>query len=158
MNVGGVLWGDRVLEYKGTANFSDDKNKLTADITMPINQHGWVSSWFSSKSSPPTDYFAGAITQDGKQISYIEGSWLGGIEFDGVRYWTYTDPIFPHVSVDEKTALPSDVRYREDIQVLKTGDAKAAADMKMKLEGLQRRDAGLRKEHKEKTGLRSSRP
>lgn len=154
VNVGGVLWGDRIIEYDGSGVFKDEANKLSAELFMPIpNQGGWVSSWFAKKH--PSDHFVGDIARDGKPVCHVEGSWLGAIEFDGQRYWTHTDTklVSKHERVKDDLALPSDVRHREDMELLRQGDAKAAATAKVKLEEAQRRDAKLRKEAKAKRGV-----
>jgi len=154
VNVGGVLWGDRIIEYDGSGVFKDETNKLTAELHMPIpNQSGWVTSWFAKKH--PSDHFVGEVMREGKSVCHVEGSWLGALEFDGHRYWTYTDAkvLSKHERVPDAAALPSDVRHREDMELLRKGDAKAAATAKVKLEEAQRRDAKLRKEAKAKRGV-----
>jgi hypothetical protein len=147
VNVGGVLWGDRIIEYDGTVTFKDEKNKITCEVAIP-NPHGagTITSWFG-KQKLPSDHFFGDIQQNGKRVARVEGSWLGAIEFDGKRYWDVKNQkVFKPEPAPEAETLPSDCRYREDILLLKKGDPKGAADAKAKLEDLQRRDAKLRKE------------
>jgi len=154
VNVGGVLWGDRIIEYEGSGVFKDEANKITAELFMPIpNQAGWVSSWFSKKH--PSDHFVGDIHREGKPVCHVEGSWLGALEYDGQRVWTHTDTamLSKHERVPDAQALPSDVRHRDDMELLRKGDAKAAAAAKVKLEEAQRRDAKLRKDCKAKRGI-----
>lgn len=43
----------------------------------------------------PTDYFDGNIVKDGKVCSKIYGTYLGFIDFDGIRYWE-KDMLIPH--------------------------------------------------------------
>jgi hypothetical protein len=43
----------------------------------------------------PTDYFDGNIVKDGKICSKIYGTYLGFIDFDGIRYWE-KDMLIPH--------------------------------------------------------------
>jgi len=73
---------------------------------------------------------------------------LGAIEFDSKRYWTFTDKNYIHTRISNP--LPSDCGNRDDIQLLKGTSFKDAAEAKVKLENMQRRDAKLRKETKEK--------
>ena len=39
----------------------------------------------------PTDYFQGEIKMQGEIISQIYGTYMGFIEFDGIRYWDFRD-------------------------------------------------------------------
>lgn len=131
--------------------FKDAQNKLTAEIFMPIPSNaGWMSGWFAKKH--PSDHFVGDIMNDGKAVCHIEGSWMGALEFDGQRVWTHSDSkcISKHERVADNVVLQSDVRFREDMELLRKGDAKAAATAKVKLEEAQRRDAKLRKDAKAK--------
>ena len=41
----------------------------------------------------PSDYFKGTISQNGKVLSEIYGSYMGFCEFDGMRYWDFRDSI-----------------------------------------------------------------
>lgn len=44
----------------------------------------------------PSDYFSGFIKNSaGKEVTQISGSYLGYIDFDDIRYWTY-DSVVPH--------------------------------------------------------------
>jgi len=151
VNVGGIMWGDRVIDYEGAISFVDEKNKLTCTITMPNPQSaGFLSSWFSSAKKLPSDHFAGGVLREGKSVSHCQGSWLGAIEFDGKPYWTWNNAVpLKCVSVPEGEALPSDSRFRRDIQLLKSSQNKAAAEAKAQLEDMQRRDAKLRKDRKD---------
>jgi len=147
VNVGGVLWGDRVIDYEGTVTFRDEKNQLSLEFTMP-NPHsaGTISSWFG-KQKLPSDHLFGELEQDdGKRICRVEGSWLGALEFDGKSYWDFRSSPQPLVHVGVPDPLPSDCRFREDVVLLRQGDAKAAAEAKLRLEERQRRDRALRKD------------
>lgn len=157
--VHGVLWGDRIIEYEGQAQFRDAANQLTCELTVPPPSGGLFSGWFSKKL--PSDYFVGELAQAGKRLARVEGTWLGAIEFDGRRYWSVTDKFVPAEPVPEAESgagggplvLPSDARFREDVRLLKAGKAKEAAEAKVRLEELQRRDARLRREAAQKRGV-----
>jgi len=75
------------------------------------------------------------------------GTYLGYVEFDGIRYWDIREfkpfPVIPCIQ-----ALPSDSRYRPDLQTLALGDVLNAQKRKEDLEQAQRRDARLRAEAK----------
>jgi len=144
----GVLWGDRIMEYEGSVTFTDEKNGLQANIHIPIPVNGFFGGFFNSNKKPPSDHLSGTITHNSKNVSDITGSWLGAIEFDGKRYWTFTDKTYIHARITNP--LPSDCSNREDIQLVKVTNFKDAAEAKVKLENIQRRDAKLRKDGKEK--------
>jgi len=79
-------------------------------------------------------------------LSVIEGSWLDGVKFDGVEFWRKCvhRPFFlQHLPDDE--VLPSDSRFRQDLQHLKRGDLEGAQKWKATLEVQQREDKKLRK-------------
>ena len=37
----------------------------------------------------PSDYLKGEILQNGKIVSTIDGTYLGYIDWDNIRYWDY---------------------------------------------------------------------
>ena len=39
----------------------------------------------------PTDYVEGDIKQNGKIVSKMYGSYMGFLEWDGIRYWDARD-------------------------------------------------------------------
>jgi hypothetical protein len=124
----------------------DDVRSAEVKIPPPGNS-GFLGGWFGSRKLP-TDFFLGQITRvsDGKKLSETHGSWMGAIDFDGKTYWTFKEKPVPHEPVVEKLALPSDSRFRPDIQCMVRGDMQAAAEAKLRLEEKQRRDAKMRKE------------
>ena len=91
----------------------------------------------------PQDYFTGTIKKDNKVVSNIYGTYLGFIEFDGIRYWDARD-VKPYVLHKPAKALPSDCRYRHDLQQLAQGNIEAAQQRKEEMEEAQRKDAKLR--------------
>lgn len=99
----------------------------------------------------PQDYFEGEIEQDGAIVSKIYGSYVGFLEFDGVRYWDAREDT---ICIMRRTpeVLPSDASYRADLQSLAHGNVEVAQRNKERLEELQRHDAKLRVESKKATG------
>ena len=37
------------------------------------------------------DFFSGEIKKDGKKVCTVEGSYLGHVDIDGLRYWDLRD-------------------------------------------------------------------
>eukprot|EP00698_Gefionella_okellyi_P007410 TRINITY_DN1806_c0_g1_i2.p1 TRINITY_DN1806_c0_g1~~TRINITY_DN1806_c0_g1_i2.p1 ORF type:complete len:413 (-),score=77.45 TRINITY_DN1806_c0_g1_i2:891-2075(-) len=88
----------------------------------------------------------------GEQVSHVEGTWLGGIEFDNQRLWDRT-VLGEHNVVDPTPVadpLPSDSRFRGDLMNLLKEDWDASAKAKHELEELQRHDARLREASRKK--------
>jgi hypothetical protein len=82
----------------------------------------------------------------GRAVSKISGSYLGFVEFDGRRYWDARDNEAFKLCKPE-TILPSDSRYRPDLNTLLAGNVEQAQLRKEELEELQRRDVKLRAEY-----------
>lgn len=163
-HVGGILFGERIIEYLGTIDFRDEQNGLACDLVINPNDQKLFSSFFSSKKKVPTDYIRGEIVRvknpenlkkpkaklletDYEVLCKVMGSWLSCIEFDGERFWEWNDSklkIYVPVKVDNP--LPSDSRFREDCKYLAQGDLETAGEHKRKIEQKQRREAALRKE------------
>lgn len=61
-----------------------------------------------------------------QKISHMEGTWLGGIDFDDVRYWDIQKLGLAQkvdaVPLPDGEALLSDSRYREDLRFLREND------------------------------------
>jgi len=100
-----TLWGTLVHTLCGTCDFKDEANGIEATYTIGIKKG--------------RDYFKGEIKQNGKVVSTLTGSYMGYIDFDGVRYWDIRkmqnfDIIAPPVN----KVLPSDWRNRTDTTAL----------------------------------------
>jgi hypothetical protein len=161
-NVGGILFGDRIIEYLGTIDFRDEKNGLSCDVVIdPKENTGFFGGWFSGAKRKPTDYFKGDILrfhnpadvnkknptkEDYEVVSKVEGSWLSCIEFDGEKYWNWHDSLKVYTPIKVEEPLPSDCRYRQDVQYLAKGELEEAGEWKKRLEIKQRKEAALRKE------------
>jgi hypothetical protein len=165
-HVGGILFGERILEYLGTIDFRDEQNGLACDLVINPNDQKLFSSFFSSKKKVPSDYMRGEIARfknkedvkkprakvapsDYEVVCKVMGSWLACIEFDGERYWEWNESktslkIYTPIPVDDP--LPSDSRFREDCKYLAKGDLETAGEWKRQIEQKQRKEAALRKE------------
>lgn len=98
---------------------------------------------FGNVKKKPTDYLRGTILNSaGIEVSRLEGTYLGYLEWDGVRYWDarHVRP-FP---INYLQVLASDSETRKDICVLRTGNVDLAQRAKEELEEIQRRDRKLR--------------
>ena len=67
------LWGTLVHCLTGTCDFTDEENGVTAQYTIGTKKG--------------RDYFTGEIKKDGEVVSRLSGTYMGYIEFDGVRFW-----------------------------------------------------------------------
>lgn len=150
----GVMWGDRVMEYAGDITFVDKANNLKCTVIFNPDEKGFFKSFFSRQKSP-TDTIKGEIVNgEGKVVSTLFGSWLRQVESTDCSgnkkvLWELSK-LSPMVARPVDNPLPSDCRYREDLQALKAGDIEGAQRWKVKLEEKQRAEAKLRKEHSKK--------
>jgi len=152
--VRGIMFGERIIEYEGTITFHDKQNKVFAEVKLNPEPGGWFT-W----SKKPSDYFVGGIftyaatPQQRKQVSTIEGSWLGCVVFDKTFYWNWKDSTPKYAPIPVANPLPSDCRFRGDIIKLLEGDITAASDAKFELETKQRAEAALRKAYCESNNI-----
>jgi hypothetical protein len=82
-------------------------------------------------------------------VSKFYGSYLGFLNFDGVRYWDFRYIEAIRIKLEEKPLL-SDFRNRADLQLLKEGKIQEAQVEKERIEEMQRKDTKLRQEYKNK--------
>eukprot|EP00698_Gefionella_okellyi_P001183 TRINITY_DN1109_c0_g1_i2.p1 TRINITY_DN1109_c0_g1~~TRINITY_DN1109_c0_g1_i2.p1 ORF type:complete len:266 (+),score=49.05 TRINITY_DN1109_c0_g1_i2:414-1211(+) len=157
-----ILFGERLFEYYGTIPFHDEKHNLHCEVQL--NPDSGMIKWLRGKSKP-TDMLRGDIvtlmgsgkTQKKEVISRAEGTWLGGLDFDGKRYWD----IRQHgdsqkkepTPVPDSEVLKSDSRFRTDLIALAKGDLREASEQKHVLEEIQREEARLRKEGRARRGI-----
>jgi len=126
-----TFWGTLRHETLGTMNFSDEEHNLECYIK------------FAPYKKKPSDYIEGMIVENNKTIkSKITGTYLGYIDFDGIRYWDIRE-ISPY-KMDFVSDLPSSGDNREDLTLLNCGDEDGAQRAKEELEKAQRKDAVLR--------------
>lgn len=67
--------GQLRTESLGTLDCIDEQNHIVSNIIV------------GKEKKKPTDYLSGDIKINGKVVSKVYGTYLGYIEFDGVRYW-----------------------------------------------------------------------
>lgn len=104
---------------------------------------------FGTVSREPTDFLEGFIVENNKKIiSKLRGSYLGFLEFDGVRYWDAREVNAYDIKVVK--SLPSDSDNRPDLIFLKNQQMEEAQLSKEKLEEAQRNDRKLRESYKNK--------
>jgi hypothetical protein len=96
-------------------------------------------------STTPSDTFRGIILQNGLKVDEIEGSWINEIRSNGkVLYDVRKQQNL--LAEYAESPLPSDSRFRPDLDALAHGDFGLAQAKKMELEELQRKDRLLRKQ------------
>jgi hypothetical protein len=76
MNINGMMYGKRIIEWEGTINFIDNKNNIRANLSFT------PSPKFYQKFKEPNDILRGEILQGDKVIHKIYGSPLGQLMFD----------------------------------------------------------------------------
>lgn len=98
------------------------------DNVLDENQSALGSNLFSNihKISQPKDQI----------LSVISGCWIKSFAFDGVEYWNRSMPSYHlHMSLE---VLPSDCRFREDLNWFIRGNLEYALAWKIRLEEVQR--------------------
>ncbi|OQR95431.1 oxysterol binding protein [Thraustotheca clavata] len=155
LKMGGVMFGDRLVEWSGHARFNDAQNNLLGTLNFEGNDS------FLGRSSG--DDIKGTICSSKKESKSglhikVTGSWLSHLSFDGKVEWDLAhEPLYLPTPVDN--AIPSDSRYRQDLIELKAGENEKAQASKLHLEEFQRNDKKLRgekgkahKRHSKKVG------
>eukprot|EP00696_Hemimastix_kukwesjijk_P009341 gnl/Hemi2/21834_TR7289_c0_g1_i1.p1 gnl/Hemi2/21834_TR7289_c0_g1~~gnl/Hemi2/21834_TR7289_c0_g1_i1.p1 ORF type:complete len:435 (+),score=130.94 gnl/Hemi2/21834_TR7289_c0_g1_i1:145-1305(+) len=152
----GVLWGDRLFEYLGKMKVDDDTNNL--HLELEFNPDGGFFKTLFSSAKHPTDWFRGQITQNvckpgskpkPHNLMLVEGSWLTHLDIGNVRYWE-VDRFRGFRPQPVANPLPSDSRFRADLQFLSVDDFERAQEHKVVLEERQRYEENLRKENLKK--------
>lgn len=139
----GVLWGDRQMEYHGNLEISDKANHLTCKIVFNPDAIGWVASFFYS-SKNPIDYFRGDVMLGNMKVCQLDGSWLTHICIDNKKVMEFTSEK-AHSPIPIDNPLPTDSRFRRDLNFLKANDLDQAQKAKVEMEDAQRKDAKMRK-------------
>lgn len=133
----GVMMGNFGHQLTGTVEFHDEENDL----------HGHIQ--YGAYTFSKQDYCWGEIKRgDGTRISEIKGTYVGYLDFDGVRYWDYREKMRVHTEVDyvapDEETLPSQASKRTDGIFLLEKTVEEAQEEKERLEELQRSDRKLR--------------
>lgn len=153
--LGGMMTGDRTLNYEGEFEFRDQKNSLYGAIRIGDDKNKWAIK----KKKIKKDDLVGKIWsfnyETGKQGSplvTVYGSWLKKFTaFDDKKdkLWRIDrDLPIRHIPVDH--AIPSDWRYREDLIWLSRKNLEYASTWKGRIEAKQRVDRQLRDGHNKK--------
>jgi hypothetical protein len=126
----GTFIGTLRHESLGVLTFLDEGHDLKCELR------------FTGQKGKPSDYFMGTVTEAGRELCTVSGTYLGFMDFGNERYWDsrYIEP-FPMQFVP---VLPSDSEYREDLVQLRRGNEEEAQAAKEALEELQRNDRQLR--------------
>lgn len=166
MIMNGTLVGDRTYAIVGNFYIVDKKNGYISFIEFNPETRGFFGKMFSGKKTFP-DFFTGCITQldqttyNAKTDSYtlnenhtplvkLTGDWSTNCNCDEAEYWNY-EKSNPLPLKRMSYTLPSDSTVREDSLYLKEGDQDKAAEAKVEMEEIQRRDRKLRAENAKKT-------
>jgi len=168
MGVHGILMGERFYDYAGIIRFRDTHNRLGCDIAINPDAPGFLRGLFSSRKNP-IDFLRGQIfrynpsvaakmqafanltdaeKRETELICPVEGGWLSGLTIGGTRFWEINRERPAHVQ-DVPDPLPSDSRYRDDLQALARGTVDASQAAKVRMEERQRYEAKLRKQFAE---------
>ena len=95
----------------GDCEFTDEANGITAHYSI-----GGAKGYGK-------DYVVGEIKKNGQVVSKLFGTYMGYIEFDGVRYWDIRKArAFGIIDDDFNTTLSSDWRKRSDSIELRNDD------------------------------------
>mmetsp|Transcript_6523 Transcript_6523/g.10130 ORF Transcript_6523/g.10130 Transcript_6523/m.10130 type:complete len:404 (+) Transcript_6523:107-1318(+) len=156
----GILFGQRVAEVLGAVKFLDAQNRLGCKLEFNPNTKGVMGrfvGWLSGNKLPPVDAVRAEIftypencsdpwddSTTKTPVTIGEGTWLSFLEFNGKRVWDIKEQI-KYKAIATDSPLPSDSRYRDDLQALQQEDYDGAQRWKVALEERQREEARLRK-------------
>eukprot|EP00825_Cyclidium_porcatum_P049144 TRINITY_DN8423_c0_g1_i1.p1 TRINITY_DN8423_c0_g1~~TRINITY_DN8423_c0_g1_i1.p1 ORF type:complete len:267 (-),score=35.77 TRINITY_DN8423_c0_g1_i1:58-858(-) len=101
----GTFLGQLRTESLGTLDCIDEQNHIVSNIIV------------GKEKKKPTDYLSGDIKINGKVVSKVYGTYLGYIEFDGVRYWDQRT-ILPFQQINRQSVLESDHQKRLDLSLI----------------------------------------
>lgn len=68
LNITGLMYGRRIMEWEGSMQFNDEKNNINAELTFTVPPR------FFQKFKEATDIFRGEIKQNGIVVHKIFGS------------------------------------------------------------------------------------
>jgi len=152
LNIKGIIWGERGMEFSGNLSFKDEKNHLGCDLVFNPETTGIIKSLFHKKDK---DHKTGADIvrgdlyhtneKDKKRnvVCSVEGSWLSHLDFGKDRYWDM-ETMLPHLIHASEDPIPSDSRLRADLIALSEDDIARGKECKQMLEERQRYDNKLR--------------
>jgi hypothetical protein len=152
----GFMFGTRIFNFNGIIRIRDKTNKLYAQIRLNAGAKGFAEGLFK-KQDVRSDFFKGLITKNKTllkdmtrkafyskdMLSYFEGAWIDHVMIDGDMYWEM-GKVQPLPLDRHPSPLPSDSRYRADLQALLAGNEAESQKQKEVLEEFQRNDRKLR--------------
>jgi len=155
LKLGGMMTGDRTLNWEGEFEFKDQKSGLYGAIRIGDDKNKWAVK----KKKMRKDDFVGKIwefnyaeSKQGRALATVTGSWMKKFVALGdkkEKIWQIDrDLPIRHIPVD--IPLPSDWRFREDLIWLSKKNLDYASHWKGRIEARQRADRGLRTEHLKK--------
>ena len=122
-----TIFGTLAHQVRGTTVYTDEVNGIQAELK------------FGSVKKKAKDYFSGVIRQRAANnsnkwldVTQFRGTYLGWIEFGGVRYWDLRETVIQSVDgvpFEEQSSnfvLPSDCRLRTDSIELREGRVEEA--------------------------------
>jgi hypothetical protein len=80
MNITGLMYGRRIMEWEGSMEFSDKKNDITANLAFTPPPK------FYQKFKEPTDVFRGEPKKGEEIVHKIFGSPIDKLVFDSELY------------------------------------------------------------------------
>lgn len=106
--------------------FGRTKHETLGDIQFVDKANDIVCTLKIGKvKKRPTDFLEGEIKVTGKVVSRVFGSYLGFLDFDGVRYWDVKHHL-PYKNYIKKSNLYSDHSHRQDKYNLNYGNINQA--------------------------------
>ena len=156
--LGGMLWGDRLLNLEGTMIFEDKANQLKAVIILGQGRYDKFTGKIyrndpSSKYAKKEPSKMSEIKDIAKEICDVSGSVLENLLIGGQEYWNI-ETMLPMKALPIPNALPSDPRYREDLIWLKRENESFSQTWKTRLEIQQRHERKLRIDSKQRLDKR----
>jgi hypothetical protein len=153
----GFMFGNRVLSYKGNIRIRDKTNKIYAQVRLQAGEKSFAEG--IRKTEARNDFFKGLITKNKAllkdmsrkafyskdMLSYIEGNWIDYVMIDGDKFWEI-DKQLPGTLARIPDPLPSDSKFRMDLQTLITSTEEEAQKQKEIMEEIQRKDRKLREQ------------
>lgn len=151
--INGVMFGERIYNYSGTLTLKDYTHKVEClAILQDELSEGIIQKMFAKKKTLQYDEFKIEIKQLNQQTKQKEvkctgvGSWLGQVVFDNKVYWSIFDKK-DEWKQDSLNIIPSDSKFRTDLNAVLANDIDKAQVEKGKLENLQRTDQKLRDDY-----------
>lgn len=158
--ISNTLIGKIHAHYNDEMIFKDKTNKLIGVVRFQPDNPGLLDGFYGligNYQETRKDFFRGFITlnkdliknhkrsayQSKDIISYFEGHWIEEIMFDGTNYWEI-DQIKDEIVIPTQNPLPSDSRFRSDLQEFIQDHTEEAEKQKEILENIQRNDRKLR--------------